>query len=55
MKNKKIPPIIIDQVKQLQQKYADSPSTTNAGIVLRIVARFVTLDMVLKLLTRKRV
>lgn len=33
--------------------YADSPATTNAGRVLRFLAKFVTVDTVVKLFAHK--
>lgn len=53
MKNQ-VPPIIDQAVNELAKKYSESPATTNAGRVLRFVARFVTLDVLLKLITHKK-
>lgn len=49
----KIPQPIKDAADALAQKYADSPATTNAGKVLRFFARFVTVDLLLKILASK--
>ena len=54
MKNQEIPPIINQAVNELTKKYSESTATTNAGRVLRFVSRFVTLDMLLKLITHKK-
>ena len=54
MKSQEIPPIINQAVNDLAKKYAESKATTNAGRVLRFVSRFVTLDMLLKLITHKK-
>ncbi len=53
MKNNQVPPIINDAVNELAKKYSESKATTNAGRVLRFVARFVTLDTLLKLISHK--
>lgn len=49
----RIPPVIGEIVNELTKKYSESPATTNAGRVLRIVSRFITLDMLLKLIVQK--
>jgi hypothetical protein len=50
---KQIPPVIKAAIDEVAKKYSESPATTNAGLVLRFVARFVTLDMIVKLLAHK--
>lgn len=48
-------PLEIEQVgNELARKYSNSPATTNAGRVLRFVARFVTVDMLYKLIAHKK-
>lgn len=51
--SQKLPPIVGQVVDELTKKYSESPATTNVGRVLRFVARFVTLDMLLKLVVHK--
>lgn len=53
MPKQQLPPVIGQAVNELTRKYSESPATTNAGRVLRFLARFVTVDMVLKILTHK--
>jgi hypothetical protein len=50
---KSIPPFIKDALQGAANKYADSPSTTNAGFVLRFLCRFITVDTIAKLLSQK--
>jgi len=50
---KEFPPVINHAINDLTRKYSESPATTNAGRVLRFVAKFVTVDMLLKLITHK--
>lgn len=54
MKKKTIDPRISEGIRELQNKYAESPYTTNAGMIIRTIARFIPLDIVLKLLTAKK-
>lgn len=54
MKKNQIPPIINDIVDELAKKYSESKATTNAGRVLRFLSRFVTLDMLLKIIAHKK-
>lgn len=54
MKKQDLPPIVEGALSNLQQKYADSPATTNAGRVLRAFARFVPLSLLLKILVHKK-
>lgn len=49
----RLPREIKDAVNDVSKKYSESPATTNAGVVLRIFARFVTIDTLLKLLSHK--
>jgi len=51
--SQKLPPIIGKVVDELAKKYSESPATTNAGRILRFVARFVTLDTLIKLVAHK--
>lgn len=51
--SKKLPTVIGQAVDEMTKKYSESPATTNAGRVLRFVARFVTLDMLIKLVVHK--
>lgn len=51
--SKKLPPVVGQVVDELAKKYSESKATTNAGRVLRFVARFVTLDTLLKLVVHK--
>ena len=39
--------------KKLVQKYTDSPSTTNAGKIIRFLSKLVPVDIVLKFLQAK--
>lgn len=52
--DQKLPQPIKNAVDELTKKYSESPATTNAGKVLRFVARFVTVDLLLKLLASKK-
>lgn len=54
MKKRDLPPAVGNALNELQRKYADSPATTNAGIVLRTIARFVPLDLLLKIIVHKK-
>jgi len=49
----KLPPIIGEAVNDLAKKYSESPHTTNAGRILRIFARVVPLDTLLKIINHK--
>ena len=53
MKQQKIDPIIKDALQEVANKYSESKATTNAGAVLRFLARFITVDTVAKLLSHK--
>lgn len=53
MKKQQLPPVISQAVNELTRKYSESKATTTAGRVLRFVSRFVTVDMLLKLIVHK--
>lgn len=53
MDKQQLPPVIGGALDKLTKAYSESEATTNAGRVLRFLARFVTVDMVLKILTHK--
>jgi hypothetical protein len=46
-----LPAEINDAAKELAKKYYESEATTNGGLVLRFLARFITLDTILKVVT----
>lgn len=46
---KEIPQAVRIVLANAAQKYSESPSTTNAGRVLRFIAKFVTQETVAKL------
>jgi hypothetical protein len=50
---KEIPSIIKLALDQAAQQYSQSPATTNAGRILRFVARFITVDTIIKLFAHK--
>lgn len=50
---KEIPPIIKNALNKAAQEYSQSPATTNAGLILRLFARFVTVETVVKLFSHK--
>lgn len=51
--DQKIPQPIKNAVDELAKKYSESPATTNAGRILRFIARFVTVDTLLKIIAYK--
>ncbi|MEN2402303.1 hypothetical protein GKZ90_0021115 [Flavobacterium sp. MC2016-06] len=51
--NKEIPKEIKDLLNVAGQKYSESPATTDAGRVLRFLARFITVDTIIKVLAHK--
>lgn len=53
-RDQKLPQPIKNAVDELAKKYSESEATTNAGRVLRFIARFVTVDLLLKLLASKK-
>lgn len=40
-------------LKKAAQKYADSPATTNAGVVLRTIVRFLPISLIVKMFAAK--
>lgn len=50
---KKIPIYIQRGLDEAAKAYSDSPSTTNAGAVLRFLARFISVETVIKLFAHK--
>lgn len=40
-------------LKEVAKKYTDSPATTNAGIVLRTIVRFLPVSLIVKLFAAK--
>lgn len=48
-----IPPLLEMELNKVASQYSRSPATTNAGVVLRFLARFVTVDTVVKLFAHK--
>ena len=53
MEKQKIDPIIKDALQEVANKYSESKATTNAGVVLRFLARFITVDTIAKILSHK--
>jgi hypothetical protein len=51
--DKKIPEPIRQAITEVAKRYSDSPATTNAGRILRIFSKLVTIDMVVKLFAHK--
>lgn len=49
----KIPQPIKNAVDELVHKYSESKPNTKAGAVLRFIARFVSTDILLKLIAHK--
>ena len=45
--------VITEMAQKLATTYADSPATTDLGRVFRFIARFIPVDMVLKVLSHK--
>ncbi|MFK7061634.1 hypothetical protein V3Q90_16080 [Flavobacterium oreochromis] len=48
-----IPPVIKEVLDTAAKEYSKSPATTNAGRVLRFIARFISVDTVIKLFAHK--
>jgi hypothetical protein len=46
---KQIPPIIINSMQEVATKYSESAHTTNAGLILRTVAKIIPLSTIIKL------
>lgn len=49
----KIPQPIKNAVDELVQKYSESEATTKAGRWLRFIARFITVDALIKIIAHK--
>lgn len=49
----KLPDYIEKHAMNLAKNYAESPATTNAGLVLRFIVRFLPIDLIVKALTEK--
>ncbi|MES2575668.1 MAG: hypothetical protein V4572_12035 [Bacteroidota bacterium] len=45
--------LIIDSLQKVATDYSNSPATTNAGRVLRTIARIIPLSLVIKLFAHK--
>jgi hypothetical protein len=52
MKNE-IPQPIKDALHKVAKQYSESPATTNAGRILRFIAKFVSVDTITKLFAHK--
>ena len=50
---KEMPEEIKDVLNFAAEKYSNSKATTNAGRILRLFARFITVDTVIKLFAHK--
>jgi hypothetical protein len=50
---KEIPEEIKDVLNFAAEKYSNSKATTNAGRILRLFSRFITVDTVIKLFAHK--
>ena len=50
---KKIPIYIQKGLDGVAKQYSDSPHTTNAGAVLRFLARFISVETIIKLFAHK--
>lgn len=51
--SQKLPPIVGNALDELTKRYSESPATTNAGRVLRFIARIVPLSTLLQLVVHK--
>jgi len=51
--NKEIPTEITQALNDVLKSYSASPANTNAGRVLRFLARFITVETVIKVLAHK--
>ena len=40
-------------LKEVAKKYTESPATTNAGVVLRAIVRFLPVSLIVKLFAAK--
>lgn len=52
---KKIPNELLNLLDEAARRYSESKATTNAGVVLRFLAKFVSTDTVVKLFAHKLV
>jgi len=52
-KLKVIPEPIKNALDTAAQKYAESPSTTDAGFVLRLICKFITPSTIIKMFAHK--
>jgi hypothetical protein len=52
---RKIPVEITNLLDEAAKKYSESKATTDAGVVLRFIAKFVSVDTVVKLFAHKLV
>lgn len=50
---KQIPPVIKDALQEAATKYSQSEATTNAGRVLRILAKIIPVSFVIQLFAHK--
>jgi hypothetical protein len=55
MNNQEIPQPIKDMLDKAAVTYSQSPATTNAGRILRFIAKFVSVDIITKLFVHKTV
>jgi hypothetical protein len=51
--SKQIPPLVKEVLQHAAREYSDSNATTNAGRVLRFIARFITSDIIVQLFAHK--
>ena len=45
--------LIYDALTEVAKKYTESKATTNAGVVLRTIVRFLPVSLIVKLLAAK--
>lgn len=50
---REIPKEINDALNEVAKRYSESKATTNAGAVLRFIARFVSVNTIIKLFAHK--
>ena len=48
-----IPPVVKAVLDNAAKTYSESKATTNAGVVLRFFAKFISVDMVVKIFAHK--
>ena len=53
MENKEIPQEIKNALNEVAQKYSRSDSTTNAGRFLRFIAKYISVDTIIKIFAHK--